>query len=158
MTKKLVSASTCEQQAVIQLLNKNVRNENKIHERLCNVYTKAMVRLSRLSDSVNEEICRIVRCLPNNDLQSDNFWLTPWDSSTVLSQMSIYWILKNELEMTRMPDGFRTHTHILLTCHNGCSKILNGKFLNPLHIPRSSSFQLSCLSTVENWIRGLAFR
>ncbi len=42
MAEKLVSASMCEQRAVIQFLNTEGRNGSKIHSRLNNVYTKAI--------------------------------------------------------------------------------------------------------------------
>ncbi len=89
MAEKLVSASMCKQWVVIQFLNGEEKNGNKIHERLCNMYTKAIsqsnvyewikkfnegcvelcdeAQLGQPSDLVNEETCRIVHCSLNND-------------------------------------------------------------------------------------------
>ncbi len=46
MTEKLVSAPMCEQRLEIQFWTMEGRNGQKIPERLCNVYTKAISQLN----------------------------------------------------------------------------------------------------------------
>ncbi len=103
---------------VIRFLNTEWRNRNKIHERLCNVYTKATswsnvyewikkfdegrselhskVRLDPPSNLVNKETRRIVCCLLNN-----NHCLTiPILHCEIAAQYTLYSYLCNTPQFT----------------------------------------------------------
>ncbi len=134
MAGKLVSASICKQQVVIPFLKAEGKNGNKIHERMCNVYTKAnsrlnaykwiknfnegcmvhqdKMRLGRASDLVNKETWRIVSCLLDNDCHltiSDlQYEIAVQYMYVNASRVSIYWILMNKLIL--MHDKAHPHT------------------------------------------------
>ncbi len=156
MVEKLVLVSMCEQQAVIRFLNGEWRNGNEIHEKLCNVSTKAISQSNvykwikklneglmklpnegwsgHLLDLINEETCRIGRCLLDDDrhltISDLHHKIAAQYMYVNVSQTSIYQILTNKLKMTK-----KSARWILwLTFLNTCWKILNGKFLNNLRI------------------------